>query len=195
MLAVRTQFHAETWACTAHCDVGHHCITLDNIWLKIALLIWTPCTESPHPRHISTFRDDRVVPAQQTSDWFSTPFLQHVRVWHILSDQWSSAGVIEDPGNRKFLARMLRVHTSKSPFDLISIHDYAARMQPEQEKILYICSSTLEDALTSPYLERLMERSIEVILFTDPMDEYMMQVCLNLLALLTSHQICDAACT
>jgi HSP90 family molecular chaperone len=88
----------------------------------------------------------------------------------------STAGVLEDGANRDTLLKLLRVKTTASLLALTSINDYLTRMQPGQSKIYYICSNSLEEAIRSPYLESLSERKLEVVLFTDSVDEYMMQV-------------------
>lgn len=54
-------------------------------------------------------------------------------------------------------------------------------MQKEQSRIFFLCSTT-DAALRSPYLERFQEHGLEVIIFTDPVDEYMLQVSLEVLA-------------
>lgn len=48
-------------------------------------------------------------------------------------------------------------------------------MQKKQSKIFFLCS-TPDVVLHSPYLERFEEQGLEVIIFTDPVDEYTMQV-------------------
>lgn len=52
-------------------------------------------------------------------------------------------GVVEDAGNRNRLAKLLRVHTSKSPDKLVSLDTYVARMKPEQKQIYFIAGAIL----------------------------------------------------
>jgi molecular chaperone HtpG len=59
---------------------------------------------------------------------------------------------------------------------MIAINQYIKRMRSEQNVIFYLFSSTVEAALQSPYVERMKEEDLEVVIFTDKIDEFMMQV-------------------
>lgn len=83
---------------------------------------------------------------------------------------------MEDGNNRNRLSKLLRVRTTKSGGELVPLSDYVERMQEGQEGIYYVCGASMEEVQRSPYLERLQENGLEVVLFTEPMDEYMMQV-------------------
>lgn len=83
---------------------------------------------------------------------------------------------MEDGNNRNRLSKLLRVRTTKSGGELVPLSDYVERMQDGQDGIYYVCGSSVEEVERSPYLERLKEHDLEVVLFTEPMDEYMMQV-------------------
>lgn len=50
-------------------------------------------------------------------------------------------GIVEDAANRNRLAKLLRVHTSKSPDKLVSLDTYVARMKPEQKEIYFIAGA------------------------------------------------------
>merc|ERR1712070_1323691 len=84
-------------------------------------------------------------------------------------------GIIEDSSNRTRLAKLLRFQTSKSGDKLISLEDYVANMKPEQKQIYYLAGSSKEEIAGSPFLEKLLKKDLEVIFFTDPIDEYVMQ--------------------
>ena len=83
---------------------------------------------------------------------------------------------MEDAGNRGRLAKLLRFHTTASPDTLTSLDEYVARMKPGQKSIYFICGGSKEEVAGSPFLEQLRAQGYEAILFTEPMDEYMMQV-------------------
>jgi HSP90 family molecular chaperone len=85
------------------------------------------------------------------------------------------AGIMEDAGNRGRLAKLLRFHTSASPDTLTSLDDYLGRMKEGQKSIFFICGGSMDEVQRSPFLEQLLAKGYEVILFTEPMDEYMMQ--------------------
>lgn len=71
---------------------------------------------------------------------------------------------------------MLRFYTTSSPFNLTTIQDYVNRMRPAQNHIFFLCERSIQAALQSPYLEHFHGQHVEVILLTDLVDEYMMEV-------------------
>jgi molecular chaperone HtpG len=56
----------------------------------------------------------------------------------------------------------------------VSFTDYVARMKEGQEAIYYITADTLAAAKNSPQLEIFKKKGIEVLLFTDRVDEWML---------------------
>ncbi|XP_074263742.1 endoplasmin homolog [Silene latifolia] len=84
-------------------------------------------------------------------------------------------GIIEDAANRNRLSKLLRFETSKSDGKLTSLDKYIARMKSGQKDIFYITGTSKEQLENSPFLERLTKKGYEVIFFTDPVDEYLMQ--------------------
>ena len=84
-------------------------------------------------------------------------------------------GVIEDASNRTRLAKLMRFYTSKSPTKLVSLEQYVERMKPGQKSIYYLAGESREALEKSPFLEKLLHKDLEVIYFTDPIDEYTMQ--------------------
>merc|ERR1711966_75447 len=84
-------------------------------------------------------------------------------------------GIIEDASNRTRLAKLMRFYTSKSPTKLVSPEQYVERMKPGQKSIYYLAGESREALEKSPFLERLLAKDLEVIYFTDPIDEYTMQ--------------------
>ncbi|KAL5778220.1 hypothetical protein ACOSP7_011146 [Xanthoceras sorbifolium] len=84
-------------------------------------------------------------------------------------------GIIEDAANRNRLAKLLRFESTKSDGKLTSLDQYISRMKKGQKDMFYITGSSKEQLEKSPFLERLKKKSYEVIFFTDPVDEYLMQ--------------------
>ena len=84
-------------------------------------------------------------------------------------------GIIEDASNRTRLAKLLRFKTSKSDGKLVSLEQYVEHMKEGQKTIYYITGESMDALKNSPFLEKLIAKDLEVIYFTDPIDEYTMQ--------------------
>jgi len=84
-------------------------------------------------------------------------------------------GIHEDQGSRTKIAELLRFDTSKSGEDMISLKEYVQRMKEEQKVIYYITGESKASVSTSPFMEGLKKRGLEVLYLTDPIDEYMVQ--------------------
>merc|ERR1712195_260393 len=84
-------------------------------------------------------------------------------------------GIHEDSTNRTKVAELLRFNTSKSGDEQISLKEYVDRMKEGQNDIYYITGESIATVSSSPFLESLRKRGLEVIYLTDPIDEYMVQ--------------------
>jgi molecular chaperone HtpG len=84
-------------------------------------------------------------------------------------------GIPTDHDNRERISKLLRYQTTKSQGGVVSLSDYTERMQPGQEDIYYITGENVTALLNSPHLERLKEKEIEVVLMSDPIDEWVVQ--------------------
>ncbi|KAL3505410.1 hypothetical protein ACH5RR_035251 [Cinchona calisaya] len=99
---------------------------------------------------------------------------QYTKFWNEFGKS-IKLGIIEDAANRNRLAKLLRFETSKSEGKLTSLDQYISRMKAGQKDIFYITGTSKEQLEKSPFLERLTKKNYEVIFFTDPVDEYLMQ--------------------
>jgi molecular chaperone HtpG len=84
-------------------------------------------------------------------------------------------GVGEDHANKERVAKLSRfysTHESGSATQAVSFADYIGRMKHGQEKIYYVTADSLAGAQNSPHLEVFKKKGIEVILLTEPVDEW-----------------------
>jgi molecular chaperone HtpG len=84
-------------------------------------------------------------------------------------------GPAEDHANRERTAKLLRfssTHADKAEQD-VSLEDYVARMKPEQKEIYFVIADSFAAAKSSPHLEILRSKGIEVLLLSDRVDEWL----------------------
>jgi molecular chaperone HtpG len=84
-------------------------------------------------------------------------------------------GIHEDSQNREKLTGFLRYFTNKSKDEMISLKEYVSRMKENQKHIYYITGDSKAALLNSPFLEQLKKKGYEVLLMSDPIDEYSIQ--------------------
>lgn len=80
-------------------------------------------------------------------------------------------GLYEDPEHRTELFKLLRFRSTHGD-GLVSLEDYLGRMKEGQEAIYYITGDDQDSLLRSPHLEGFRARGLEVLLMTDPVDEF-----------------------
>ncbi|MBL4622177.1 MAG: molecular chaperone HtpG [Immundisolibacteraceae bacterium] len=83
-------------------------------------------------------------------------------------------GLVDDFANKERLAKLLRFATTATDGDkqVASLDDYLGRMGEKQEKIYYITGDNHVGASSSPHLEVFRKHNIEVLLLSDPIDEW-----------------------
>ncbi|MDG1437475.1 MAG: molecular chaperone HtpG, partial [Emcibacteraceae bacterium] len=84
-------------------------------------------------------------------------------------------GIYEDFARRDQIMKMARFESTLDT-GLTSLDDYVSRMNDGQETIYYINADNLEAAKRSPQLEGFKAKDIEVLYFTDPVDEFWLQM-------------------
>ncbi|MFT6580951.1 MAG: molecular chaperone HtpG [Alphaproteobacteria bacterium] len=80
-------------------------------------------------------------------------------------------GLYEALGDRDALLELTRFKSTNGD-DLTNLKDYVERMKDGQEAIYYITGSEIDALRKSPQLEGFTARGVEVLLLTDPVDEF-----------------------
>lgn len=89
--------------------------------------------------------------------------------------QMLKAGIPMDFENKDKLTHLLRYPTTKSDGKRISLKTYIANMSSDQKDIYYITGENLMSLMNSPHLEALKAKNYEVLIMTDPVDEWVVQ--------------------
>jgi molecular chaperone HtpG len=90
---------------------------------------------------------------------------------------WDNLGVVlkeglyEDYENRDALVPLVRFR-STAVEGLTSLEEYVSRMKPGQEAIYFITGDKLDTLRKSPQLEGFRAKDVEIMLLTDPVDEF-----------------------
>jgi molecular chaperone HtpG len=91
-------------------------------------------------------------------------------------DRFFKEGIATDYPNRDALAKLLRFESSLTePGAVCGFTDYVSRAKDGQESIYYLVGGSREQVESSPYVEAFKARGLEVIYFTDAVDEYVVE--------------------
>ncbi|MEM7194977.1 MAG: molecular chaperone HtpG, partial [Pseudomonadota bacterium] len=90
-------------------------------------------------------------------------------------------GVVEDHDNQEAIAKLLRFATTHGDSDeqTVALDDYVSRMNEKQEKIYFVTAESHAAAASSPHLEVFRKNDIEVLLLSDPVDEWLVSSLMN----------------
>jgi molecular chaperone HtpG len=80
-------------------------------------------------------------------------------------------GLYEDYEHREQITKLLRFRTTGAE-GLVSLDDYVGRMKEGQDTIFYITGDDIDTLRRSPQIEGFKARGVEVLLLTDPVDEF-----------------------
>ena len=96
------------------------------------------------------------------------------------ADFWENFGVFikeglaSEPGESENLAPLVRFHTTEQTDSWTSLSEYVQRMKDGQDKIYFILGDDDRSVARSPHLDYFRENGYEVVMFTDPMDSFML---------------------
>jgi len=84
-------------------------------------------------------------------------------------------GVVEDQANKDNLVPLLRFASTNNNSDeqTVSLDQYVERMTEDQDAIYYITADSYKAAQGSPHLEMFAKKGFEVLLLSDPVDEWL----------------------
>ena len=88
-------------------------------------------------------------------------------------------GIYEDFANREEVAELSRFYSTKSQDELTSLDEYISRMEGNHKEIYYITGDDAKTLANNPQLEAFKQQGVEVLLLTDPIDEFWTQTLLN----------------
>ncbi|MEK9531566.1 MAG: molecular chaperone HtpG [Alphaproteobacteria bacterium] len=80
-------------------------------------------------------------------------------------------GLYEDADFREKILELCRFYSCRKG-GYISLAEYVSEMKEKQEEIYYLSSETVEQAEISPHIEGFKARDIDVIVLSDPIDEF-----------------------
>jgi molecular chaperone HtpG len=84
-------------------------------------------------------------------------------------------GVSSDYENKEKLLPLLLFESSHDLNELTTLKEYVQRMKPEQNEILYLTGESRKIIENSPHLEAPKQKNYEVLYFSDPVDELLVQ--------------------
>ncbi|MBC7980113.1 MAG: molecular chaperone HtpG [Armatimonadetes bacterium] len=88
-------------------------------------------------------------------------------------ERYFKEGIATDYANKDALAKLLRFESSMTGAgDVCSLVDYVGRMKDGQETIYYLVGQNRDQIESGPFVEGFKARGLEVIYFTDAVDEY-----------------------
>jgi molecular chaperone HtpG len=88
-------------------------------------------------------------------------------------------GIYEDFNNREEVASLSRFYSTHDLDKLTSLDEYIERVKGEDKSIYYITGDDFRVLSNNPQLEAFKAKGIEVLLLTDPIDEFWTQVLAN----------------
>lgn len=85
-------------------------------------------------------------------------------------------GIGEDASNKDRIAKLIRFSSTHNDSEeqTVSLADYVGRAKEGQDKIYYVTAESFAAAKNSPHLEIFRKKSVEVLLLTDRVDEWML---------------------
>lgn len=87
-------------------------------------------------------------------------------------------GLYDAPEHRDDIFKIARFHSTHS-LEVTSLDDYVSRMKEGQDCIYYMSGENVDNLRNSPQIEGLKSRGLEVLLFSDTIDDFWLQMVLD----------------
>lgn len=130
-----------------------------------------------------TLQDHQIIPklkkvlTKKVLDHLSTQAEEQPKDYRKFYDEFGTilrTGLSSDYDNREKIASLLRFHSTQGNdrTAVVSLDDYLKRAAEGQSQIYYLTGLNQDDLSTHPRLEPFRKRNLEVLLLTDPVDEF-----------------------
>lgn len=104
---------------------------------------------------------------------------KYLEFWKIFGNVLKE-GLCRPDDYREQLLQICRFYSTKiDNSGTTTIDEYVSRMKPDQDTIYYITASNYDEAMSSPQLEVFKKKDIEVLLLTDTVDDFWVNVVLD----------------
>lgn len=80
-------------------------------------------------------------------------------------------GIVSDNQNQQKLLKVSWFKTSKGYREYTTLKDYMER-NPELDHIYFMGGKSWDEVMASPMIQKLVQKNIEVLVFDEPIDEY-----------------------
>ena len=104
----------------------------------------------------------------------SADYADYLKFWQAFGIAFKE-GIYEDFSNREEIAGLSLFASTASDEKLTTLDEYILRANPEQKAVYYITGDDVPTLRNNPQLEAFKEKGIEVLLLTDPIDEFWTQ--------------------
>ena len=108
----------------------------------------------------------------------SEDYEDYMKFWKIFGIAFKE-GIYQDVANRVEVAELSRFYSTNSADRLTSLDEYISRVKEGQTNIYYITGDDVPTLRNNPQLEAFTAKGVEVLLLTDPIDEFWVQVLTN----------------
>lgn len=88
-------------------------------------------------------------------------------------------GIYDNFGEKKDFLKDLLIYVSSKNKEYVTLKEYVERMKPDQEYIYYATGANIDQIEKLPQMELLRDKDIEVLYFTDDIDEFAIKVLMN----------------